>query len=302
MLKPPPPIAVPREPFTAKQAEAIGISRQRLRQALHDRTVRRVLRGVYQATSIPDTLISRAKAAALVVSPFAVVCDRTAGWLLGVDVFRYRELDILPPLETFVLRDCARIRRSGIRGGERDLSAGDVMTIHGVKVTTPLRTALDLGCLLSRRDALAALDGFMRVHRLTHDDFSASLPRYFRRRGVRQLRGLVALADARAESPGESWMRLEIVDAGLPIPELQWSIKQDGRELFRLDLAYPRARVCVEYDGEEFHDSPDRKDADHKRRDWLRSRGWTVIVVKKGNFTGDAIAIWTNEVRRAIHY
>ncbi len=291
---------LPSGPFTASQAADAGISRQQLRQLVRDRQARRILRGVYQSAASCDSLLNRARAAALVVSPFAVVCDRSAAWLHGVDVFDYRELDMLPPLETFVLREHARIRRAGTRGGERDLSVEDVMTVQGVKVTTPLRTALDLGCLLPRRDALAALDGFMRVHDLTRADFSAALPRYFRRRGVRQLRSLVTLADPRAESPGESWTRLEIVEAGLPEPELQWSIRQDGRELYRLDLAYPRLRVCVEYDGEEFHDSPLRRRGDAQRREWLRQRGWVVIVVTKNCFGRDGVTAWTTEVRQAI--
>jgi len=53
-------------------------------------------------------------------------------------------------------------------------------------------------------------------------DMLAALPRYGRRRGVAQLRELVPLADPRSESPRESWLRIEIHDAGLPIPNLQY--------------------------------------------------------------------------------
>ena len=59
----------------------------------------------------------------------------------------------------------------------------------------------------------------------------------------------------RAESPGESWVRLEIIDNLFPPPVLQWSVRRDGRELFLLDLAYPGLKIAIEYDGEEFHDS-----------------------------------------------
>jgi len=299
MLKPA--AALPQVPFTATSAVAAGIPRHRLQRLVRSREVRRVLHGVYQAADVPDTLLNRARAVALVVSRFAVLCDRTAAWLHGVDVLDYRELDLLPPVETFVLRDHSRIRRAGTSGGERDLADGDVMVIHGVKVTTPLRTALDLGCLLPRRSALAALDGFMRHHGLTPNGFKTALPRYFRRRGVVQLRELVNIADPRAELSGESWTRIALIDELLPRPELQWVIRQDGREIARLDLAYPRARVAVEYDGEEFHDSPDQSEADKRRRRWLCDHGWTVIVVTKASFGPDQIAVWTAEVRRALH-
>ena len=48
---------------------------------------------------------------------------------------------------------------------------------------------------------------------------------------------------------------------------------------YRLDLAYPYHRICIEYDGREFHDGPLQQQADERRRAWLRQHGWTVIVV-----------------------
>lgn len=297
MMLPP---EIPKTPFTWTQAKRLGLPRHRLDELATNGQVRRVLTGVYVSADVPDTPLVRARAAGLVVSPFVVVCDRTAAWMLGVDTFDYHELDIVPPLETYALRGHARTNRPECYGGSRDLLPGDVVVIEGVQVTAPLRTALDLGCKLSRRSALAALDGFMRVHGITREQMWAELPRYFRRRGVVQLRRLIPFADPRAESPGESWTRLAIIDAGLPVPKPQHWVVYDGRELFRLDLAYPHARVVVEYDGQEFHTSPEQRDHDRLRRKWLRDHGWTVIVVDKDSFTPEALAIWLRELRVAL--
>ena len=294
------PPEIPKGPFTWADAQAIGLSRRRLEQLLANHELRRVLTGVYVRCVVPDDPLVRVRAAARVVNPFAVVCDRTAAWIWGVDTFDYYELDVLPPLETYVLRGHARTNRPQCYRGSRDLATCDFVLVEGVKVTTPLRTALDLGCKLSRRAALAALDAFMRQHAITHAEMLAQLPRYFRRRGVVQLRQLVPVADPRAESQPESWTRLEIVDAGLPWPTPQYWVVHEGRELFRLDLAYPRARVAVEYDGEEFHTSPEQRDADRLRRRWLRDHGWTVIVVDKDAFTPEALAGWLHELRTAL--
>lgn len=176
----------------------------------------------------------------------------------------------------------------------------DLCVVEGLTVTSPLRTALDLGCRLSRRDALAALDGFMREHGISRAEMVAELARYFRRRGVVQLRQLVPLADPRSESPGESWTRLEILDAGLPAPEPQLWIYEHGRPVFRVDLGYPRGRVVVEYDGREFHDSPEQREHDRQRREWLSKRGWKVIVVNKDSFTTEALSVWLDELRVAL--
>src|SRR5881396_1168047 len=96
------PLDWPYPPFTVAVARESGISRQRLRRLLAQGQVRKVLRGVYQSVEAPDTIASRAAAAALVMPPFAIVCDRTAAWIHGVDVVRYRELEVPPPLDVAV--------------------------------------------------------------------------------------------------------------------------------------------------------------------------------------------------------
>ena len=291
---------IPEGPFTWSMIEQTGVTRELLTTWLDQGDVRRVLQGVYQRSDTTDDHFTRARAATLVMKPFGILCDRTASWVHGVDTFDYRELEILPPLEMWVLRDHSRVRRKGCVGGERDLAPEDVMVISGVRLTTPLRTALDLGCRLGRRDALAALDGFMRENGICHKELRAQLPRYRRRRGVVQLRRLVALADKLSESPGESWTRLCILDDGLPPPELQHWVCEGTREIFRLDLAYPKHRVAIEYDGRDYHDSPEQRRRDNERRAWLRARGWTIIVVDKDSFDGDALRAWLTELRRAV--
>jgi hypothetical protein len=136
---------------------------------------------------------------------------------------------------------------------------------------------------------------------VTREQMLAELPRYFRRRGVVQLRQLVPLADPRAESPGESWVRISIVDAGLPAPEPQCSVHDEyGEPVFRLDLAYPLSKVSIEYDGREYHQSLQRREHDRLRREWLEQRGWTVIVVCKDDFTPEALASWLGELRTGL--
>jgi hypothetical protein len=186
---------IPSTPFTWPMARDLGWSRSDLRIAVDTREVRKVMRNVYLRTDIEDTQAVRAAAARLVLSPFTVARDRTAAWLLGVDTFEYQELEILPPLETCVFRGHNRTRRAEVDGGVRDLRPHDVMTVAGVRCTTPLRTALDLACHQSRRRALAALDAFMHHHGLSHFEMQRELTRYFRRRGVVQARQLVPLAD-----------------------------------------------------------------------------------------------------------
>jgi hypothetical protein len=281
-------------------ARAQGISRSRIVSGVRQRLLVRLFRGVYVRADVELSMEDRARAAALVISAHALVCDRTAAWIWGVDCFQYRELDVVPPLELRTLRGHRASARSNIRGGQRDLLTVDWVLVAGIRVTTPLRTALDLGCSLGRRDALAAMDALARAHGFTSQDLVRALPRYRRRRGVVQLRELAQVVDPRAESPRESWVRLEIHDHGLPRPEVNWWVVVDGVPRYRIDLAYPRAKLAIEYNGEENHTSLEDRQADAARREWLERHGWIVIVLDKNSFTEAAIAEWIGQIRDAL--
>ncbi|MBM9459644.1 DUF559 domain-containing protein [Nocardioides sp. zg-536] len=294
------PPALPSTPVTAGHLRELGITRSTLRRMVREGVVRHVTRDVYVAADLEDSVELRCRAIARVVRPHQVVCDRTAAWLWGVDAFAYGELDD-PPIETAALRGSTPCRRAAVQGHTRDLSPDDVCTVAGVRLTTPLRTALDLGCTLHRREALAALDAFRRLHGLSLGLLSTACTRYARRRGVVQLRELIALSDPLAESARESWTRLAILDAGLPAPELQVWVHVDGVPRYRLDLAYRRRRVAIEYDGwEAHHRDPEQREHDDERRRWLREQGWTVVVVRAGDFTGAGLDRWLAALREAL--
>ena len=289
----------PEEPFT--HADLTGVSTAELRRAQRCDDVRTIVRGVFVASHVPDTIELRAGAVARVVQPHHVVTDRTAAWLHGVDVLTYAEHDAVPPVELCALRGRAPVRRDAVEGRTRDLVRGEVMELQGVRVTTPLRTALDLGCHLRRREAYAAMCLLARVHDFGQRELAACLPRFRGRRGVVQLRELVPLVDPRFESPREAWTFLAIHDAGLPLPEPQVWVEVDGVPTYRLDLAYRHRRVCIEYDGADAHDrTPEQRERDEARRERLRASGWTVVVVRAGDFTGDELDRWLGRLREAL--
>lgn len=293
-------VELPKRPFTTREAPALGLSRHGLEEAVRNREVRRLLTGVFLAADVQETPEIRAQAACLVISPHAVVCDELAAWIHGVDAFRYSVGDLGVPITTYVLRGHSPTNRPQVKGGSRDLLPEDWTIIGGVRVTTPLRTALDLGCKLSRRRALAAMDALMRESGFTTAEAKRLLRRYRRRRGVIQLRELLPLVDPRAESARESWMRLAIVDAGLPVPQPQWWIEAGGRPRYRLDLAYPFVRIAVEYNGEEFHTGEEAEEDDEERLEWLTRHGWKVIVVTKENFDDGPVPSWLRELADAL--
>jgi hypothetical protein len=284
----------PSTPFTAAAAPC---TRARLRKAVESRELVRPVRGAYLRADVELTQVVRAQVAALVIGSSAVICDRTAAWVHGVDCLAYAELDVPPPLESCVLRGHEPTERPEVTGRTRDLRSDDITIVAGVRVTTPLRTAADLLCLLPRGQALAAADALMRLHGFTVHDLRKLLVRYYRRRGVIQARSLARLVDGRCESAGESWTRLAIVDHDLPMPTPQWWVEVDGIPTYRLDLAYPHARIAIEYDGAAHHSHPADQRHDEERRAWLRDHGWRVIVVTRASFSDAALAAWIGELR-----
>jgi len=265
-----------------------------------DDMIRPILRGVYADSAVPDSVELRCRAANLITERGAVICDRTAAWIHGVDTMAYWELERPIPIEVVVPAGAVRVRRSGLRAGERDLSPSDIQVAHGIRLTSVLRTALDLGCKLRRHHALASLDGLMAIGDLRRDELRAELPRFRRRRGVVQLRELIEITEPSAESPAESWLRLAIIDAGLPAPVVQFWVEENGRRIYRLDLAYPRLRICIEFDGEAFHSAEDDRRRDALRREWLKTHGWQVLVIRSRDLLPGHQERWLVDLRRLI--
>lgn len=275
-------------PFTPSYAASAGVGPRLRRRLIEVGLVRPMLRGVLVATQVPDSLAIRVAAVRLVVPEHAVVVDRLAAWVHGVDALPRSAIHELPALDVYS-RAGSRMRRESVRSGVRDLTARDVCTIDGLQVTSPLRTACDLGRLLWRYDALGALDGFLKAG-VDARELAAEVERFKGFRGVVQLRRLVPFADPAAESQPESALRLHWHEAELPWPQTQIWVYDGEVRRFRIDLGHEETRYGAEYFGEEWHDE-DRRDHDEKRIRWLEDdRGWAMDVFVKEHVYGQDIA------------
>ncbi len=293
---------LPEHPFLSSDADRYGLTRRKVAALVEAGVLRRPVRRVLVRTDTDDTVELRAQCAALVAPAHVVVSDRSAAWLHGIDSYDLAALELPPDLEVVSIDGNTATRRGGFLGGKRDLQPDEICEVCGVLTTTALRTACDLACLRGRSAALAVLDAFMRHHALTRDDYRRMLPRFAGRRGVKQLRELVELATPDAESPGESWTRLRIIDAGIPLPRCNVWVHVEDYGWVRLDLAYAHLKIVVEYDGEEFHTEDDDRQHDERRRDALRRQGWIVIVVTKDDLGGERLDAWLTELREALHH
>jgi hypothetical protein len=152
----------------------------------------------------------------------------------------------VPPVSVFVNRRGARLRNGITDSGQRFLRPKDVVEVFGVLVTTPLRTACDLGRLLSPDGAFAALDTMLRLGAFDKQQLWAETDRFRGMRGVIQLRAFAPLADARSESPGESVTRLRWIAQGIqPPPEPQIEVERPNQWSYWIDLGVEGLRFGV---------------------------------------------------------
>jgi hypothetical protein len=275
-------------PFSRTQALRAGLTDRRLRTLVGRGFLRRPVLGVYVAAHLPDSLALRTEVLRLVLPPGCFACDETAAWLHGADMALAPNSHlVLPRISFFRPADAGRLRNPLAVSGERTVAPQDLTDVGGLLVTTPLRTALDLGRLRHRDQALSALDAFLHLGLVTRDQLLASLGRFARQRGVVQLRWLVSIADGRAESAGESALRLRWYDAGLPQPQLQISLYRNGVEVFRIDLGLEELLFAAEYDGVDFHTSKEQRDNDDARRSELREQlHWVLEVFDRTSVYG----------------
>jgi hypothetical protein len=273
-------------PFTAAVARAAGVPPHLLGLWCRLGLLRQPIRRVYVAGQVPDSLMLRAQCLSLVVPDDAVICDRHAGWLLGAEMVLApnEHIEVFPV--AMYLPTGRRLRNELSHSGERRLRPEDVTEVMGLPVTTMLRTAWDLGRVRSRERAISGMDQMLRLPAFPRDAFLAGVERFRGERWVTTLRSLAPLTDRRAESPPESILRLYWWDAGLPRPVPQLEVHVDGVLQARLDVGHPEIRYAAEYDGAEWHSSPQQRGHDRDRRKAVRELGFTVDVFKRKNVFG----------------
>lgn len=173
--------------------------------------------------------------------------------------------------------------------GRRVLLPDEHVTTHlGVRVTTPDRTWLDCAALVPLVHLVAMGDHLLRHGLATVDALEQVVAWGRRRRGVATARAALPLLDPRAESPQESVVRAHCLLAGLPRPVCNLDVLHEGLWLARVDLAWPDARLAVEYDGAVHLDEAQRR-RDAWRRNALQRAGWLVITLTADDLRNPAL-------------
>ncbi|WP_156624861.1 hypothetical protein [Mycobacterium sp. 852002-30065_SCH5024008] len=256
------------EPFVGSEALTSGaLSRHQLRTRY-----RAVFPNVYVPNDAQLSLERRISAAWLWSGRTATIVGAAAARLHGAEWIpddvpvELNHANARPPRGVLTRRDA--------------LLDGETQIVGGYAVTTPERTAFDIGRRGAVRSAVVRLDALARATGFKVDDVQRIAKCHPGSPGLRRLETALELVDAGAQSPRESYLRLLLIDAGLTRPHTQIPVLGvDGMPLAYLDLGWEDQMVAVEYDGDQHRTDRRQYVKDVRRLEMLEQMGWIIVRV-----------------------
>lgn len=247
-----------------------------LRTALRSGWLTRIWRNLFVPANRAHDPRTRARAALLLAGPEAALSGPTAAEVYGWTPLTSSDVHVAVPYSRWAKR------RPGLVVHHDRFSPEDVLVLDGMRVLAPEYMLAELLCGRSHRAGFGCADqAFRSLEPELREELRREIDRRLRarddHRGVGRALVLLDLVTGLPESPAESSMLLALVlDGGFAIPELQHEIVDfDGRVVHRLDFAWPRQRVALEYDGFEAHENRAEQDADRDAR--MDRRGWITV-------------------------
>jgi len=320
MPRPPLPDFLVLGPFSAADAAEAGVSWRRLRQS----DVAHPHRGVYAPVhggdpTLHGSLTERCEWALAVLGPKRTFSHLTAARLWNIPLPFSAAAD--EPLHILSPAGVEAIRRPGVVGWQINGPAPRRDTVGLV----PLAPAADVWCQLAvpgatgvsratgrkqqlSREWLVAVGDFLltgpwtpdgqRTPLCTRDDLAAALRRHRGKRGAKALAWALERVRAPVHSPRETMLRLVLMDAGLPEPEVQFAV-ETAQGTRHSDLGYRRARLLLEYHGDHHRSDTRQWREDLTRRQLFEDAGYRVIEVTAGDLADDGFAL-VQRIRRAL--
>ena len=247
-----------------------------------------VRRGVYARTSDVADLNPlqfhrlRIEATARALGDDCVVSHLSAACLHGLELIRPpgRMVQVTNP----VARSGHRRRALQTYCAKVDLD--EITEVDGIRVTTVARTVVDIARTGGFEQGVVAADHALHSGWVTQDELAASAVRASRRSGIRTAHQVIAFAEPKTESVGESRSRVLMAREGLPAPEAQFPLLDRSGILFaRNDFRWHEFNTVGEFDGAEKYGrklQPGQRPGDvvfqeKLREDRIREYGFNVV-------------------------
>lgn len=227
-----------------------------------------MLHGVYVAATVEVTPLLIAEAVLMPFGEKAWASHATAARVLSLPV------PALPGEHVTVVE---RRRRRSRKDVTCHLSRkGWINEISGVRVSAPQQVFVELATQLSLVDLVVVGDHMVRkglVDIPTLRKFCADASGA----GAALARTAASYVRDGVDSPMETRLRLLIVLAGLPEPEVNLLVG-DEVERRKYDLSYRRSKTILEYDGRQHVERIEQWEADLERREGIDDDQWRILV------------------------
>jgi len=259
---------------TTEQLLALGLTRDAIRQRVRTGRLHRIHRGVYAVGHAALPAWGREQAALLAVGPGAALSHASAAAAWG--------LAPAPPRTVHVTTPDDRRHRRGVQVHRAALPAAGVRHCHGLRVTSPARTILDLAATGTAPRELERLVAEARVQRLLRAG-EPEVPDGHR--GATDLRAVLDAGPRLTRSEAERLLLDLVREAGLPLPET--NVRVAG---FEVDALWREQRLVVEVDGYATHGHRRAFEADRRKVQALAAAGLRVAGVSYVQLTRERMA------------
>jgi very-short-patch-repair endonuclease len=261
---------------TTRQLRELGLTFEAIGRKVEHRQLERVHRGVYRIPGSVHTFEQTVLAACWAHGGTSAASHRCAAQLWDLDLWGCIDVVELTTTSTRSHRlPGVAVHRSV------DLSDEQIVSRHGVPVTSPLRLLVDLGAVVPPGSVSDALDDLVGRKVVTIAGARTTLERLSARgrSGCGILREILDQRTGRERTMARTRLEALLSDlchrAGIEL-EFQHPILLGGRRR-RIDFAVPSLRIAIEVDGYESHSRYDVFQDDRVRANELELEGWTVL-------------------------
>jgi hypothetical protein len=252
------------------QLRACGLDDHAIARRVRDGRFHRLYRGVYAVGHRGLTLRGRFRAAVLACGERAVLSHFAAAAFWGFWTWDARLIDVTIASGTRAV-DGIRVHRS--RTLERD-----VFVRHGIRVTSPARTLLDLAAVLPERSLRRMARRAQAQRAVTIREIHELLARANGHHGAERLRAVIADGPAPTRSDLEDLL-LDLLDkAKIQRPEINAPLRFED-ETITPDYLWRAQRVAIEADSVTWHEHKLTREHDADKQARLEAAGLRVLRI-----------------------
>jgi very-short-patch-repair endonuclease len=255
-------------PFTRGDAVAAGITPRMLAGS----RFRRIFRDVHISTKVKESREELILGALLLHPETAFASHTTAAEHYGVVVPASASTHIS------VFADKDRRWAVGIKPHVAPKHT-KVVVHRGIRVSNRIRMFIELAAVLELVDLVVAGDNMLKVFGMNAEELRSELAKS-RDYWSGAARYAAQFVRDEVDSPMETRLRMLLVLAGLPEPEVNIKVRNDlGDVVMRFDMGYRDRRVAVEYEGRQHVAVIERWEDDIHRDEAVDEMAWKKLKV-----------------------